>query len=91
MINEYAGGTVQRTGAHRRQPAPVRYRPGEMYFRAGMLLIFTFGISLAGIEQAYRYHDWTWFTIFVVGASIDTGLYFWIVHSWLTWINLAGD
>lgn len=75
-------------GAHR---APALYKPGRTFFWGGMLLIFAFGMALAGISEAYRNHheQWAWlFTGFALGAA---GLYFWVVHGWLAWIGRPYD
>lgn len=77
-------------GKHRRTSTPI-YRPGSVYFRAGMLLIVTFGITLAAIETTYLRHEWIWFSIFCFFETSLIVLYFWIVNSWLTWINQTSD
>src|ERR1041384_3773300 len=64
---------------------PVVYNPGDMYFRAGLLLCFTFGILLAGIEESFLAADWPWFWFFTGGEIGCVVLYAWIVWSWLRW------
>lgn len=78
----------RRAGAHR---ALALYQPGRTFFWGGLLLIWGFGLALAGAAEAGRHHDhvWMWiFTGFVVAAA---GLYFWLVHGWLAWIGPTGD
>lgn len=62
-----------------------------MYFHGGILLIVAFGMAVAGSYDAYLAKDygWSWFFALMSGGAVC--LYFYVVNSWLTWINPARD
>lgn len=78
-------------GVQQRRRTPNLYRPGSVFFTAGMLLVFTFGMALAGASEAYFNQDWVWFDLFIGGAAGCTGLYLWIVVSWLRWMGPSAE
>lgn len=71
----------------RRAPARPRYRPGEVFFWAGILLCVAFGATVAGINEAARAGDQGWVWFFAGMAAVDVGLYLWVVTGWVDWIN----
>lgn len=75
-------------GAHR---ASALYKPSRTFFWGGMLLIFAFGMALAGIAEAYSNHDEGWAYFFTGAAVTAAGMYFWIVLGWLAWIGRPYD
>lgn len=78
-------------GNWRRRRKPTLYSPSNVYFTGGLLLCFTFGMTLAGIEASYRARDWAWFTFFCLAELSCTTIYLCNVRWWLRWMNLSGD
>jgi hypothetical protein len=67
------------------------YDPNNSFFAAGLLLCFTFGITLAGIHESVLAGDWIWFWIFAAGEGGVVALYFWNVWCWVRFPNPANE
>lgn len=77
-------------GVRQRRRTPI-YRPGEVFFWAGILLCVTVGLVAAGVYESWRVRDWGWCWFFLVGEAGCIALYFWIVQSWLLWQDQSGE
>lgn len=77
-------------GRHQRRPT-ITYRPERNYFWAGILLCFTVGMVAAGIEESWTAGHWWWLAVFGTGEIVAIILYFWIVASWLVWMDRTSD
>lgn len=70
-------------GIRRGRRVPTLIDPSNQFFYGGILMCFTFGMMLAGIEESCRASDWIWFWGFVAGNASLAVLYFWNVWCWL--------
>lgn len=75
-------------GIRRRGRGVPTYDPNNMYYAGGLLLCFTFGMTLAGIHESVMAGDWIWFWIFVASEIVCVALYFWNVWGWLKFPSL---
>ena len=72
-------------GAHRRHLAVARIGM-EIVFSMG-ILIFLFGMLLAGFGEAWMLHSRFWLTVFGLGIAGDVYLYFRTVWYGLQWLQ----
>lgn len=78
-------------GIRRERPTLTLIDPNNGFWYAGLLICFTFGMMLAGIEESFRAGDKGWFWFFVAGQAGLTVLYFWNVWCWLKFPNPEDD
>lgn len=78
-------------GIRRGRRVPTLIDPNNQYFFGGLLLCFTFGMMLAGIEESYRAGDWAWMWVFIAGEAALVVLYFWNVWRWLKFSTPEND
>lgn len=81
---------MQRSGARARRRPRARHRrsrPSLLYLACALLLILSFGITLAGIHDSFVEHDYLWCMFFGLAATLNAALYLWVVHWWLKWLN----